>query len=224
MSVALESASRLSALKSKIDTATGVSSSTLSEAVDNAIEKGNVQTEEKTVTPTASVQEVTPESGKYLSKVTVNAVPTQTKTVTPTENDQTVTPDSGKFLSSVLVKAAAASGKTVHKGVRYVDSYGISSLFVGVNLNEDDVFFMTQFGNDSPIPTSEGAYTRVVMRYDNGRQITGYFDATPDGSVSYPVWKTSETDPYYNVTYNGQYVNLKFDLSFGHTVHWVLIQ
>lgn len=224
MSVALESASRLSALKSKIDTATGVSSSTLSEAVDNAIEKGNVQTEEKTVTPTAKAQTVTPASGKYLSKVTVNAVPTQTKTVTPTESDQTVTPDSGKFLSSVLVKAAAASGKTVRTGTYYVSDYSTSSLYLGIDLNEDDVFFMTQFGSESPLPESEGAYTRVVMRYANGSQITGYYDATPDGSVSYPVWKTSETDPYYNVTYNGQYVNLKFGLSFGHTVHWVLIQ
>lgn len=38
---------------------------------------GTVETQEKTVTPTKSLQEITPDSGKYLSKVTVNAIPSQ---------------------------------------------------------------------------------------------------------------------------------------------------
>lgn len=113
MSVSLESASRLSALKSKIDTATGKSSSTLSQAVDNAIERGNIQTETKTVTPTASQQIITPSSGKYLSKVTVSAVPTETKTVTPTASQQIITPSSGKFLSQATVNAVPTMTKTI---------------------------------------------------------------------------------------------------------------
>lgn len=66
--------------------------------------------QEKTVTPSASVQNITPDSGKDgLSKVTVNAVPSETKTATPTKAAQTITPTSGKWLSSVTVNAIPSS-------------------------------------------------------------------------------------------------------------------
>lgn len=60
-----------------------------------------VPTETKTVTPTSSLQSITPTSGKFLSKVTVNAVPILNPT-TITVNG-TYTPDSGKFFNQVVV-------------------------------------------------------------------------------------------------------------------------
>lgn len=142
MSVPFESAARLNALKVKIDAALGTSSSTLSKAVDNAIERGNIQTEEQTVTPTAAGFDVTPASGKYLSKVTVNPVQASALEVTPTESDQTFTPDADNFFSSVLVKAAEG-GKKVYTGEINVASrhYAIC-IDTGCDVSPDAYFFI----------------------------------------------------------------------------------
>ena len=74
----------------------------------------SVVTQEKSVTPTASQQVVTPDSGKYLSKVTVAAAPLETKSVTPSAAQQTINPSSGKIgMSQVTVAAAPLETKTV---------------------------------------------------------------------------------------------------------------
>lgn len=96
----------------------------------------SVSTETKTVTPTASSQSVTPTSGKYLSKVTVNAVPTETKTATPSASSQNITPSSGKFLSKVTVNAIPSS-YIIPSGTKSITTNGTHDVksYASVNVN-----------------------------------------------------------------------------------------
>lgn len=68
-----------------------------------------ISVEQKSATPKAAAQEVTPSEGSYLTKVTINSVPTETKSVT--ENG-TYTPSSGKFFSSVSVNVPTGGSGT----------------------------------------------------------------------------------------------------------------
>lgn len=63
----------------------------------------SITTQTKTATPSTSSQTISPDTGKVLSLVTVNAISTQTKTVTSSRTAQTVEPDSGKYLTKVTV-------------------------------------------------------------------------------------------------------------------------
>ena len=69
---------------------------------ESAVVNVNPALQEKSVTPTASAQEVVADSGTYgLSKVTVNAVPTEEVTIT--EPIKEVIASAGKFISKVTV-------------------------------------------------------------------------------------------------------------------------
>lgn len=65
-----------------------------------------ISVEQKSATPKATMQDIIPSSGSYLSKVTVGAVPTETKTIS---TNGTYSPTSGKFFSAVTVNVPTGS-------------------------------------------------------------------------------------------------------------------
>lgn len=70
--------------------------------------------EEKSVTPTASAQEIVPSAGNCgISKLNLGAVQTETKTITPTTSQQTFTPTSGKYFKQVICQAIQTETKGV---------------------------------------------------------------------------------------------------------------
>lgn len=78
----------------------------------NGMEK-TLPTQTKTVSPTTTEQDVTPDSGYKLAKVTVNAVQTEEKTVKSTETEHTINPTTGKFISKVTVQPIVAQIKNI---------------------------------------------------------------------------------------------------------------
>lgn len=73
--------------------------------------------EERLATPKANAQVITPNSGKLLSAVTVDAVPTEEKTVT---TNGEVTPSSGRFLSKVIVNVPSITDVATAAGMNAV--------------------------------------------------------------------------------------------------------
>lgn len=99
------------AVSQSLDTST--TSYTVPQGYHNGSGTVSITTETKTQAAGTSNVDVTPTSGKVLSKVTVTPTPSQEKTVTAGTSAASVTPDSGKLLSKVTYNPTPSQEKTI---------------------------------------------------------------------------------------------------------------
>ena len=142
--------------------------------------------QEKSITPSESVQNVTPDSGyDGLSKVSVGAIQTETKTVTA---NGTVTPSSGKYLKQVTVNvptsgidtsdATATAGDIAKNKTAYVNGGKVNGALpdylsdkeatFAANYTQvsdyNDSMFLCRGSNSGDKILRDGAYANVYVR------------------------------------------------------------
>lgn len=123
-------------------------------SVEVAIAGDTPTYQSKTVSPSASVQTVTADSGyDALSDVTVNAIQTETKSATPTTSTQKVTPTSGKYLTEVSVGAIQTETKSVTSNGTYKPTSG--KYFSSVTVNVPSETFNTQTKTVTPTESTQ---------------------------------------------------------------------
>lgn len=160
----------------------------------------------KTVSPSATVQTVTADSGyDALSDVTVNAIQTEIKSITPTTSAQIVTPTSGKYLTEVSVGAIQTETKSITSNGTYTPTSGKWFSSVSVNVAGDS--FNTQ--TKSVTPTESEQTVTPDAGYDGLSSVTvGAISSTYIGSGITHKSATTYTPTESEQTINaGQYLD-----------------
>lgn len=99
----------------------------------NGSGKVSITTETKTATPTKSTQNITPTSGKVLSKVTVNPIPDRYADVSAVTAEAKYV---AKGYSFVDANGNAVAGKFDPTRIDFVNSYGDSRVITGASISD----------------------------------------------------------------------------------------
>lgn len=150
---------------------------------------GGKPEQEKTVTAGTSVTEVTPDSSKVLSKVTVNPTPSQAKTVTPSALQQIVTPDTDKLLNKVTVAGDSdLVAGNIKKGVNLFGVNGTFDNSTGLyvwkkyTLNSEEVVNSYASPYTTPIPVGDSLQVYFSSAYSIDVDTREYVLSGVDGT------------------------------------------
>ena len=119
-------------------------------------DSGGAAKQEKTVTAGTSITEVTPDSGKLLSRVVVNPTPSEAKEVTALMEQIVVIPNSGKFLRKVTInppvipKALKVTTKPNKTSYSAGESLNLTGLVVSVEMSDGSTKDVTSECSFSP--------------------------------------------------------------------------
>lgn len=192
-------------IKLGTDTLTGVAKVRLqnADAAGEFVVFNDLVAQEKSASPTAAAQEIVPDAGKYLSKVTVGGVPAETKSVdlALADGDQTVTPTSGKFLSSVTIKKPATLvPANIKKDVVIAGVTGTLEAGAGIPGGYNVTFSADGVAYSVVSITAGGAISEPVAPQVTGI-VTGWTtDEAGQNLVAFPYTPTASTTLYAKIS------------------------
>lgn len=166
---------------------------------------GAIQTETKTVTTNG---DVTPTSGKYLTKVTVNVpvgstINNQNKTVTPSTSQQTITADSGYTgLGTVTVNAMASGSVANPTATKGSVSNNSISVTPKVTVTAGYVAAATKTGTAVTVSASElVSGNKAITANGTNIDVTNYKTVSVNVPTSSGITPTGDL----SITTNGTY-------------------